>query len=361
MLGLGQRNALAIPIFAQRYHLECKACHTVLPELNAFGNTFRNNGYRLPLPTHGTTIVALRYQLEWEETPAVGDRRFQPGSVLLANQDIGNITAFIHYNFGAAGGPAGLYLGFLANYNAHTQTLTRLGLFELPLAQSPGQRLDDLQGYGYYGTHVGLNDLALSAPRWGLQMQRTVGQTLLNFTVSYGEFKGAPYGGKPVPTGETTSAAAPELGFFIQTPVDRYLVVGGTAMEGHRQIVETSGTNFLDAYQRYGLLAHAFTKRFDLQAEQWWGRDTNSDGFGTVQGSSGGYVRLKYYVTPHSYLAIRYDAAANPIVVRDVVYYAAFFLTPHARFIIQQVQPIAGGKGQLGAAITIGAPWPLHI
>ena len=44
--------AQAIPIFAQRYHLKCGQCHSVLPELNAFGNYFRNHGYRLPLPEH---------------------------------------------------------------------------------------------------------------------------------------------------------------------------------------------------------------------------------------------------------------------------------------------------------------------
>jgi len=58
---LGAQPAQAIPIFAQRYHLECGACHSVLPELNSFGLAFRARGYRLPLPQHGTTILAMRY------------------------------------------------------------------------------------------------------------------------------------------------------------------------------------------------------------------------------------------------------------------------------------------------------------
>jgi mono/diheme cytochrome c family protein len=62
--------AAAIPIFAQRYHFHCGQCHSVLPELNAFGNYFRSHGYRLPLPEHGTTIFALRYQLEYDKQPA---------------------------------------------------------------------------------------------------------------------------------------------------------------------------------------------------------------------------------------------------------------------------------------------------
>ena len=62
--------ARAIPIFAQRYHFKCGQCHSVLPELNAFGNYFRSHGYRLPLPEYGTTIFAIRYQLEYDKQPA---------------------------------------------------------------------------------------------------------------------------------------------------------------------------------------------------------------------------------------------------------------------------------------------------
>jgi len=67
--------ASAIPIFAQRYHMRCGQCHSVLPELNAFGNYFRSHGYRLPLPEHGTTVFALRYQLEYDKQPAAGMER----------------------------------------------------------------------------------------------------------------------------------------------------------------------------------------------------------------------------------------------------------------------------------------------
>ena len=37
----------AIPAFARKYGLPCSACHTVWPELNAFGQRFRDNGYQL--------------------------------------------------------------------------------------------------------------------------------------------------------------------------------------------------------------------------------------------------------------------------------------------------------------------------
>ncbi len=354
--------ARAIPIFAQRYHLSCETCHSVLPELNAFGRRFREHGYVLPIPRHGTTLVALRYQLEFEQSPAAGSRRFTPAGVILSNALIGRISAFVHYNLGAGGGPGGLYLGYLAGYDAHTRTLYRAGLFELPLAQSPGQRLDDLAPYGYYGTHVGLDDLALSAPRWGVQLERRIGASRLDAVADLGEYKGSAYGGAPVPTGETTSAAAPEIALFARTPLTRELEIGASGIVGERRIAAAGKPAFDDGYRRYGALLRARHGPLRLQAEQWWGSDANADGFGTRLGSSGGYVRLKYYPTPHAYLGIRYDAAANPYVLRDMVYYAAFMVTPHARLILQSVRTIGPGPpGGFSAALTVGAPWPKNL
>ncbi len=39
--------ASAIPAFARKYGLRCSACHTAWPELNAFGQRFKDNGYQL--------------------------------------------------------------------------------------------------------------------------------------------------------------------------------------------------------------------------------------------------------------------------------------------------------------------------
>jgi hypothetical protein len=44
---LAVHKAAAIPPFARKYGLPCSACHTAWPELNAFGQRFRDNGYQL--------------------------------------------------------------------------------------------------------------------------------------------------------------------------------------------------------------------------------------------------------------------------------------------------------------------------
>ncbi|MDB4899053.1 MAG: hypothetical protein JWN53_861, partial [Gemmatimonadetes bacterium] len=44
---LAAHNSAAIPAFARKYGLPCSACHTAWPQLNNFGQVFRDNGYRL--------------------------------------------------------------------------------------------------------------------------------------------------------------------------------------------------------------------------------------------------------------------------------------------------------------------------
>ncbi|MDQ6929518.1 MAG: hypothetical protein M3126_02465 [Candidatus Eremiobacteraeota bacterium] len=358
---LGTAQAQAIPLFAQRYQLQCTTCHSVLPELNSFGVTFRRNGYRLAIPKHGTSGVAIRYQLQYQNEPAAGSRRFTPGGVLLSNADIGAVSAFIHYNLGAAGGPAALFLGYLATYNRHTQSLYRAGLIELPLLQSPGQRLDDLAPYGYYSTHAGLNDLSLSAPRWGLQLERVVGSTNLDVVLDTGEFKGAAYGGKPIATGVRTSADRPEVAAFAGTAIFENVDVSVGAIAGARRIAPVGRGSFADSYRRLQSGIHARWKKLDVQAEQWWGLDDNADGFGSALNSSGGYARLKYYPSRHLYVAARYDADAAPFAERALVLYAAGHVTPHARLLIERRQPLGGGRGVFGAALTVGFPWPSKL
>ncbi|MBV8490921.1 MAG: hypothetical protein JO199_10375 [Candidatus Eremiobacteraeota bacterium] len=355
--------ARAVPIFAQRYHLRCTACHSVLPELNSFGVYFRQHGYRLPIEEHGTTMFAIRYQMSYSQNPPANSPRWTPGGIVLGDAATGAINVFMHYSLGAQGGPGGMYLLFLTNYNEHTSSSYRFGLFELPLAQSPGQRLDDLQGYGYYGAHVGLNDLPLSSPRWGVWDERFFGNLRVDFTAAVSDFKGAAYGGKPINTGETTSPAIPETGLWLDDTVlskNVELDLGGEALNGTQFIVPSGRRSFDDPYQRYGLLAHSTLGKFDVQAEQWWGYDHNADGFGTTIPSSGGYARLKFYPIPHLYLGLRYDAQANPFVTRDMTYYAAGMIAPF-RLLIQDVVPIAapGQKPTLGGALTVAFPGPL--
>jgi hypothetical protein len=51
LLMLSVNRAEAIPAFARKYHTSCQTCHIIFPKLNAFGEAFRLNGYRMPNET----------------------------------------------------------------------------------------------------------------------------------------------------------------------------------------------------------------------------------------------------------------------------------------------------------------------
>src|SRR3981081_3495467 len=36
-----------IPAFARKYGMRCSACHLAVPALNAYGQAFKDNGYRM--------------------------------------------------------------------------------------------------------------------------------------------------------------------------------------------------------------------------------------------------------------------------------------------------------------------------
>jgi hypothetical protein len=356
---LSPRPVQAVPLFAQRYHLLCGACHSVLPELNDFGNAFRNNGYRLEgLPKHGTTVIALREQVGWTEEPSPGTRRFVPVGAILGAQEVGRVEAFFHESLGSEGSPSSLFLGYLAYFDTHSKVLYRAGLYELPLIHSPAQRLDTLTTYGYEGNRVGLNDLTLATTRWGLEAERNVGVARFAATVAFANSAGSLYGGPPVVTGETGSFNGPELGLYGRVPIMPGVQIGVDALKGSRSIAEVAHPVFNDLYTRTGAFVDARYKRIELLAEQYYGHDTNGDGNGNAIDSRGGYARLRYAIGSHAFIGIREDAAATPAATRSLLWYAEAQVGRHARLLFQQVRPIPGGPTSLQGALTFGFPWP---
>ena len=84
----------------------------------------------------------------------------------------------------------------------------------------------------------------------------------------------------------------------------------------------------------------------------------NADGSAGVLDSTGGFVRLRWRLGPHAFLGVREDASAAPDATRALLWYAEAHVTPHARVLLQQRRPIPGGPTSLGAALTVGIPWP---
>jgi hypothetical protein len=79
--------ASAVPVFARKYQTSCQTCHIVFPKLNAFGEAFRLNGYRMPAETEEqvketpTSLGAEAYKKTW---PSMVYPSSIPGHVPIA-------------------------------------------------------------------------------------------------------------------------------------------------------------------------------------------------------------------------------------------------------------------------------------
>ncbi len=346
LFALGTQRASAIPIFAQRYHFRCTQCHSVLPELDAYGNYFRSHGYRLPLPRHGTTIFAIRYQMAYAVDPAAGTRRSSPGGIVRGAADLGPMARSSTTVWAPAGDRAACILALssalrCAYENALSVRAVRTAVD--PIAGTASRRpagvrlLSDAcrleqpaAGVAALG-RAGREDRRQPAHRRNRRGRRISRRAVRRQTRRHREY---------------TSFSGPELGLWLDQKLyqkgELEFDAGGEALGGSLHVLPTGRPAFSDLYQRYGLLAHGTWHSLDFQAEQWWGDDHDADGFLTNQHSAGGYVRSKYYPVPNAYLGIRYDASANPSVVRDWTYYAAGMIEP-VRLLLQEVQPIPGG------------------
>ena len=355
--------ARATPIFAQRYGFKCSVCHTVIPELNSFGQNFRRAGFYIPnAPRKGYFPLMLRFQESWvKDLLPSQTRRFNALAILVSTANFGkdqSLSYYARYFFGSQGAPGSLYYAYVQHVQQNNGSFERIGEFNLPLIQNATQRLDTLTPQEAYTYTVGHNNANFTTPRWGVQLGQRTDRVDVEAVASFDEYHGAAYGVPAPPSDLNQTFAGPEVFATANVQVVPGLTAGALGMTGTRNFQSrVSGASFTDHYERQGVELAWESPHVWLYAQQLWGRDDNPDGFNQVTGSSGGFVTLKYYPIPHAYVGIRYDAVANPFVTRDFVYYLAFAPTMHARFVIEQFQPIGPGFANTSAQILIALPF----
>jgi hypothetical protein len=329
-----------------------------VPDLNAFGNAFRKAGYRLPkVPTHSEFPFAIRFQNTWtKDLLPSQSRRFNNLLVLISTADFGRnkeYSYFGRYLFGAQGAAGSLYYLF-GQHVDNRGGVARIGLFGLETIEQVTQRNDT------YTESVGHSSANLATPRLGAMIGERNDREDISLVVAFDEYHGAAYGAPAPPSDLAQSFTRPEVFGTATFQVDPNFKVGALGLNGERTFTSrSSGSIFQDIYYRDGLQAEWSSDRFDLTAQQLWGRDQNSDGFGDPAGFSGGFLNLKYRPTRHSYIAVRYDAAANPFATRDVTMYGVFAPTIHSRFVLEQVRPLGqpGSKSITSAQVLFAVPF----
>jgi len=175
-------RAQAIPVFARIYNKPCHACHTVYPQLNSAGEALRAHGLHGLRPAIQPIDVAPYFQVPGTLPLALS---FSFGEDVTTfrppNGSESTRTQFDLQFLGLlAGGELGPYLTFFADYaplvtnpvTGDVLTLTRpgiafaqihaepwdwlgnlrVGLFELPLGESPRVHRLSVRPYLIYGT-----------------------------------------------------------------------------------------------------------------------------------------------------------------------------------------------------------------
>ena len=363
IVALAAHPASATPIFAQRYGFKCSVCHTVVPELNPFGEHFRKAGFNIPnAPRHGYFPLVLRFQESYvKELLPSQTRRFNALAILVSTANFGKDNSYSYYAryfFGSQGAAGSLYYAYVQQVNQRSGVFERVGLYNLPLIQNATQRLDDLTAPPVYTYTVGQNSANFTTPRWGAQFGQRNDRVDIEGALSFDEYHGAAYGVPAPPSDFNQRFVGPELFTSATFALSPGFQAGGLFLDGRRTFQSRStGFAYDDIYDREGVQAAWWSERFSAYAQQIWGSDSNADGLGHGQASSGGFVTLKYRPTPHTYIGIRYDAAANPVAARDFVYYLAVAPTMHARFVVERLQPVGGGSPTTGAQLLLALPF----
>ena len=344
-------RASAVPIFAERYGFKCTQCHTAVPELNAFGEHFRRAGYRLPnVPQNHVVPIALRLQEVWtKDLLPSQNRRFNALAIAISTANFGpndENSYFARYLFGSQGAAGSLYYGFLQHVTPSNGDFERIGLLPLQTIANATQRLDTITSQPAYTYTVGHSLANFSTPRLGVDLGKRTDTVDLEFVAAFDEYHGAAYGAPAPPSDLAQSFARPELFATANVAVSPELTVGILGLNGKRDFTSrATGLSYSDVYYRDGIegMWTSPSRRFEVTGQQLWGRDDDSDGFGTPQSSSGGFVTFKYRPTHNSYVGVRYDAAANPFAQRDYDFYAVWAPTIHARLVLEHTKPIGFG------------------
>lgn len=360
---LAAHRSAAIPAFARKYNLACSACHTAWPELNAFGQRFKDRGYQLgndrdsPIWVNPSYIpFAIRttpgWRLERTTNQLVDDVPGDPSSgtvertVTQSGFDISGAdllmmgTLYKNITFGFVptiedGEGVGIEAAFVRFDNLFRSGWANLkiGKFEMDnmLSEKRGMMLSSngafYQSYHFVapgdGTSFGLGDNQIGA-EW-------LGHSDDSYTRISIAVLGATDGTPGLPEGKSydgmvTASQAFDAGSL---GLER---VGVFGYLGHRPTVfETSGGDPIPgtgtgnkSFSRFGAVGDFFLGKFEMLPFFMHASDDKDLAGGTQNATwNSGLLELHYYVSPQLVLTqrselIRMSKQANPATPKSL-------------------------------------------
>ena len=303
-------KAQALPVFAHRYGFSCQQCHTIVPQLNGFGQSFAANGFRLNVPSRGTLPVAVKVNLQYTSDKDTG-QNLPKGVVdeieVLSGGRLGNNASYFVEQYVIDGGKPGATrdawvqfdktLGGLGGTENASTLRVRAGQFTLPLPVDPESERPTQQHYAVFDQTVGRNAFDLFDPRIGadLSLSRAATQVHLLALQSYDRSSGVPVSGL-----DTMAALSHDVNDNLSLYAYRY--------RGQRHVDGSA-----DAFWRQGYAATYDDRRFGIAALVQTGRDTAAGDAGEPARSSGGFVQARYALANGANVYYRYDRTFDAI------------------------------------------------
>lgn len=347
MLGALSGRAEAVPLFAHRYGFTCQQCHTAIPQLNAFGQAFLANGYRIPGTEPGRSFpIAIKANLAYSSEPdptGLPKAIVDEVEVFLAGI-AGPRTNYFFEQYVVDGGEHGLTRDAWVNYRA-TPDVARIpvnvqaGSFTLPLPVDPETFRESAQHYTVFDQTVGNNPFNFFDPKIGLQV--SVGSPLQGASAHV--FAGP---GHDRQSGVRTTGTD-LMGYGQQ-------VLGPFTLSLYRYDgMRPDAGALLDRFERQGVGLVYGRGRWTSESVLQTGWDSSFNGAGVA--SSGGFTQLRYELGPRVFTLARYEGTNDTAgFARDGVVLLGLRVTRNARFTVEDViTHIPQTKNTLNAQYTV--------
>lgn len=306
---LGPVGADAIPVFAHQYAVSCQVCHTTVPELNKFGQAFRDSGYRWPaaVSTRGTVPIAMKVNLAYTSAadPAGLPKAVVDEIEFLSFGPIGKRMAYRIEQYWVDGGRPGLTRDAFLEYKSDPRSAwngngapvldIQLGQFTLPLPNDPETMRPTENHYAIFDQTIGDSSFNLFDDRLGLNV---------GFGNRVAEVRALAMIGHDPQSGLPSSGVDSMLLARVGSPA---FSLWAYQYRGARPLGPV-----IDAFIRRGVALTSASGKAQTSFLLQTGNDSSPFGFGDAAPSSGGYLQEEWAFSDQWIATVRYDGLNGP-------------------------------------------------
>jgi len=331
----------AIPVFAHRFGLTCQACHTVVPHLTRFGETFLANGYRLPgIKPKPAFPVALRVEVDYASAGAADPDDVKgplPKTIVnevefLMGGAVGSRGSYWFEPYVVDGGFPGVvrdawYAQRLTPDGAALPLVVRAGQFTLPLPLDPETFRETTQPYAIWSLSAGANPSNFFDTKMGVEVELGNPSRQLGATLS--ALKGADkQSGLPTDGTDTMATLQRNLGDF---QLSAYRYDGSRAFSGYGFNNTQYFVNIGDRFWRNGFGVGWSRNRTEINAVYQIGNDTAADVYHDALATSGAFLQVRQTLGSRAFAIARWDATNGATIARLVTGGLGYRLSANTR------------------------------